>query len=83
MKIEITKNRRDLIASMNSRVLAAQEDLKRCQSALNDELVCHALDAGGVKGAKYERFILHEEDGKFSLTLCEPESQIADPHPNG
>jgi len=83
MKIEITKNRRDLIALMNSRVLTAQEDLKRCQLVLNDEIACHSLDAGGVKDAKYTRFVLGEEDGKFSLTLCEPESVIVDPPPNG
>lgn len=83
MKIEITKNERDMIAQMigrvnqaASRLSAAKEVHEVAQASFNDFVSCKALDGGGATNTRFDRVVTTEEDGKFFLTLCEPEKQV-------
>jgi hypothetical protein len=83
MKLEITKHERDLIATTLGRVnaaalkvRAAQEVLQQAQASLDDCVTCLARNRGNVKRLLAGQLVLTEEEEKYFLTICEPETRL-------
>ena len=91
MRVEITKNQRDLVSQASGRVSAALEKLKAAQTvyhfsqenydqanaSMRSLLSCFALDGGATPQTEFGASSIVEEHGKIFLVLEEVPTKSA------